>query len=137
MIELTPLEKAIMQVESQGKLDAIGDKHLVNKAYGAFQIRKPCVEDVKQYTGSTIYKHEDGKVVDIKAENCLNDLELSVWIFRQYMARWANEKRIVRTKPGVTDQDRARIWNGGPRGWMKKSTEHYWSKVQNELFKNV
>lgn len=124
MIELTPLEKAIMQVESGGKLDAIGDKHLVNKAYGPLQIRKLCVEDVNQILGTKY-----------KAQDCLNNLDLSIAIFRAYMARWANERRIVRTKPGVTDQDRARIWNGGPRGWMKPSTEAYWEKVERLLEK--
>ena len=33
----------------------------------------------------------------------------------------------------VTDEQRARIWNGGPRGMSKAATLPYWAKVQKEL----
>ena len=29
-----------------------------------------------------------------------------------------------------SDEVIARNWNGGPRGWKKKSTQHYWAKVK-------
>ena len=29
----------------------------------------------------------------------------------------------------------ARIWNGGPDGWKKRSTLKYWKKVKKELKK--
>ena len=28
---------------------------------------------------------------------------------------------------------RARIWNGGPRGYRKESTEQYWEKVKEAM----
>jgi hypothetical protein len=34
-----------------------------------------------------------------------------------------------------SDEIIARCWNGGPRGWKKQSTEHYWHKVQ-KLWEN-
>jgi hypothetical protein len=32
--------------------------------------------------------------------------------------------------PTSSDEMIARNWNGGPRGYKKQSTEHYWQKVQ-------
>jgi hypothetical protein len=46
------------------------------------------------------------------------------------MKLWATEKKIGRP---ITDQDRARIWNGGPTGWKRDTTLGYWSKVKKEL----
>ena len=122
MTELTPLEKAIMQVESGGDVNAVGDKHLFNKAYGPLQIRKPCVDDVNRVFDQ-----------DYRAEDCKGDLELSIKIFRAYQLIWATPKRIGRAKGIVTDEDRARCWNGGPRGFMKPSTVGYWGKVSKHL----
>ena len=34
---------------------------------------------------------------------------------------------------GDSDEVIARCWNGGPKGWKRKATEYYWSKVQKEL----
>lgn len=123
--ELSPLERAIVQVESGGKLDAIGDLHLSNKAYGPMQVRLPCVLDVNR-----VYKTK------YEPEDCLNNLEISVDIFRKYTALWATKKR---TGYEPTDEMRARIWNGGPRGWMKQSTIAYWGKVEPllEKYKNA
>lgn len=33
----------------------------------------------------------------------------------------------------VTDEQKARTWNGGPRGAEKKATLEYWQKVQGEM----
>lgn len=33
----------------------------------------------------------------------------------------------------VTDEQKARIWNGGPRGMSKQSTAPYWTKVRKAL----
>ncbi len=127
---LSPLESAITHVESGGDTYAIGDKHLKDKAYGPMQIRLPCVKDVRQYAGVSIYVDEKGKSVEITPENCLGNFELSVWIFRNYMARYVTEKRLGRPP---TDEDRARCWNGGPNGYKKQSTVKYWVKVEKAL----
>lgn len=113
------LIKAIIQEESGGDDSAIGDKNLRNKAYGCLQIRQPCVDDVNKAFGT---KH--------RAEDCLGNRELSLWIFRHYMELYATEKRIGR-KP--TDEDCARVWNGGPNGWKRKDTLKYWVKIKRLL----
>lgn len=128
--DLSPLERAIVLVESGGKLDAIGDKHLVNKAYGPMQIRKPCVDDVNR-----IYDQ------DYTPEDCLNDLELSVKIFRAYTKYWTDRIPAQRQKVPVSDKDRALVWHLGPAGWRTDNPrrvrlgEIYWSKVSRELEK--
>ena len=35
--------------------------------------------------------------------------------------------------PEDSDEVIARCWNGGPKGWKRKSTNHYWNKVQIEM----
>jgi hypothetical protein len=62
-------------------------------------------------------------------EDCA-DLAYAKRVFAAYMARYATERRLGRP---VTDEDRARIWNGGPSGWKKKATVAYWHKVRKEL----
>jgi hypothetical protein len=32
-----------------------------------------------------------------------------------------------------SDEVIARCWNGGPKGWKRKATKYYWTKVQKEL----
>ena len=113
------LIKALIRKESVGDLYAIGDKHLVNKAYGPLQIRQPAVDDVNR-----VYATHH------KAEDCLGNLELSIRIFHRYMEIYATEARLGRP---VTDEDRARIWNGGPSGWKRRSTVAYWRDVHNKL----
>lgn len=106
----------IAQVESGGKLDAIGDRKLVNKAYGILQIRQPAVDDFNRWNGT-----------NHTAKEMLNNKELSYTIFRGYMRIYATEARLGR-KP--TYEDMARIWNGGPMGYLKQSTLPYATKLQ-------
>jgi len=44
-----------------------------------------------------------------------------------YWDRYATEERLEHIP---TDEDRARIHNGGPNGYKKESTVKYWKKVQ-------
>ena len=110
---------ALITVESNSDDDAIGDLHLKNKAYGCLQIRQPCVDDVNLRHGTSS-----------KAEDCLGNRELSVWICEKYLEIYATKSRLGREP---TDEDRARIWNGGPNGWKKETTEAYWAKVKKVL----
>lgn len=119
------LIQAIAMVESGSRLGLIGDRHLKDMAYGPLQIRKPCVDDVNKHFGTTY-----------KAEDALNSWEVSTDIFNKYMQLYANEKALGRK---VTDEDRARIWNAGPRGWVKNGSRldiaasRYWAKVRSLL----
>lgn len=115
------LVDALIQVESGGSDNAIGDKHLTDKAYGCLQIRKPCVDDVNKVFGT-----------NYKAQDCLGNRQISLYIFDRYMELYAVERKLGRP---VTDEDRARIWNGGPTGWKRDSTIPYWEKVEKLLNK--
>ncbi len=114
----TPLITALLRVESgskaypQGDDNAIGDKGLPNPAYGPLQVRQPALDDVNRRFGTSY-----------KAIDCLGNRPLSIWVFLRYMDIYATAARLGRA---VTDQDRARIWNGGPNGYKIGPTVGYW-----------
>ena len=111
--EAKDLVDAIHQVETSGRLGPIkGDG---GAALGPLQIHKACWIDANM---------PDGSYADCA------DLKYAKRVFARYMARYATERRLGRP---VTDQDRARIWNGGPNGYKKSATVKYWLKVRKEL----
>ena len=97
---------ALIAVESGGKDNAIGDKHLAQKAYGCLQIRQPVCNDYNKAHGT---KHQ--------AKDCLGNRELSVKICRWYLEHWCNPERLGRN-PLLNDY--LMIWRGGPNGWKQK-----------------
>ena len=111
------LVDAIHVVESGGRTGAIvGDG---GAALGPLQIHRACWQDANL----------PGKYEDVA------DLAYAKRVFAAYMARYATERRLGRP---VTDEDRARIWNGGPRavwakGQKKKNLDKYWTKVRKVL----
>jgi len=111
------LVKAIAMQESGGNDKAVGDKLLGSKAYGALQVRQPCVDDVNRKCGTHYL-----------AKDCLGNRALSELICREYIDLYATEKRLGH-KP--TDQDMARIWNGGPNGYKSLLTVSYWTHIKN------
>lgn len=111
---------AICKVESNCESDAVGDG---GKAIGPFQIWRVYWSDAVEFDPSIGGVYED----------CL-DKEYAEKVVRAYWRRYANERRLGRP---VTDEDRARIHNGGPRGYNKKSTEKYWRKVKNVLITSI
>ena len=113
-LSITPLQSAIWQVETN-QCESDCPKGDGGDAIGPLQIHRCCWEDVKR----------DGE----QYSDC-EGLDYSFEIFDRYMSRYATEKRLKRC---VTDEDRARIWNGGPNGYKKESTEMYWKRVQKEL----
>ena len=113
------LIQALIQIESNGNDLAVGDVNLANPAFGCLQIRQPCVTDVNRKLAT-----------NYRAEECLGNRGLSIRICREYLNLYATEKRVGH-KP--TLEDYARIWNGGPNGFRKTSTEDYWRKVKRFL----
>ena len=113
----TPLQSAVWQVETERcESDCpAGDN---GNAIGPLQIWKCAWEDVKR----------DGE----KYSDC-GGLDYSIEIFERYMLRYATEKRLGRIP---TTQDKARIWNGGPNGYLKESTKNYWNRVEKEIKPN-
>lgn len=117
------LIEAIIQVESGGNVNAIGDKNLKFPAYGCMQIRQPACVDVNNKFG-THYKSID----------CLGNRELSIYIFNKYMECYPKN---------ITDEDKARAWNGGGNWKLiygksghekySKALDVYWNKVKTLL----
>lgn len=114
------LLEALIQVESGGDDNAVGDTNLKNKAYGCLQIRRAYVDDVNRVYGSK-YNPQD----------CLNNRKLSIFIFNRYMSIWATQKSLGHYPPSM--EDIARIHNGGPLGYKNSKTIMYWQKVQQVL----
>lgn len=115
------IDFAIMEVESGGNANAHGDIHLAQQAYGPLQIRQPVCDDVNKAYGT-----------HFQAADLLGYTAKSLAIFWLYMGLYATTAHIGRMP---TDEDRARIWNGGPSAWNPSSslyalTTPYWHKVQ-------
>lgn len=106
---------ALVRVESNGNPRAVGDN---GKALGVLQIWDVVIKDVNRVTGSR-YVHADAF-----------DPAKARAICRAYLAHYGTAKRLGRQP---TDQDLARIWNGGPNGWRNASTLKYWHKVAKVL----
>jgi hypothetical protein len=113
------LLEAMIQVESKGVENSVGDKHLGRPSIGVLQIRPIMVREVNRI----LRKHK------IKKKYSLDDRynrEYSIEMF--YIWRFYHHAND-------SDEVIARCWNGGPKGWKRKSTKHYWNKVQNEIQK--
>lgn len=119
---------AIIEVESGGDDNAIGDRNLQFSAYGCLQIRWPLVSDINRRYGT-----------NYRARQCLGNRPLSIELFNKYMEMYATEKLLGRP---VTDEDRARAWNGGIGGMIHRPNSNpkieaqlqaYWKKVDSLL----
>lgn len=117
----------LITIESGGDDSAEGDKTLTNHAYGCLQIRQGVCDSVNSFFGT-----------NFRAKDCLGHRNVSVDIWNKY---WQVYPEII------TDEDRARTWNGGP-GWKQiyskkdktpqqiqycKNLDIYWSKVSKLL----
>ena len=102
---------AIIQVESGGDTLAYNSKE---DAVGCLQIRPIMVREVNRLLGKDSFKLKD---------------------------RWSKAKsiqmfNILRSHlKGASDEEIARVWNGGYNGHKKQSTIKYWNKVKKQ-FKN-
>lgn len=110
---------ALIEQESHGDDCAVGDKNLKDHAYGCLQIRQCVVADYDRWNNT-----------DYQAKDMLGNRMLSIKVCKDYIDHYASEKRIGRTP---TEEDMARIWNGGPSGWKKKQTLSYWKSVEHIL----
>jgi len=110
---------ALIQVEPKGDDNAVGDRNLANMAFGCLQIRQPVCDDINRKFGSSL-----------RAEQMQGNRALSIDTCKKYLSIWAIERWIGRP---VTDEDRARIWNGGPNGYKRASTLNYWAEVKQHL----
>lgn len=107
---------ALIQVESNGKDDAVGDK---GNALGCLQIWKIYWIDATERSG-----------IGGTYRDCFKR-DYAKRIVAAYMTRYAKEAWY---SPGGFDAERcARIHNGGPKGYRKTATIKYWKKVQKVL----
>ena len=104
---------AMIQVESRGDDSAYAASE---NAAGCLQIRPIMVREVNRF----LRKLGDTTRYDLEDRWCR---EKSIEMFYVWVD-FRHEDSDLETI--------ARSWNGGPRGPKKKSTEYYWSKVQNE-----
>lgn len=97
---------AIRQVESGGNDRAIGDSC---RSRGAFQIQRAYWQEAARH-GRVSWDYSRWVWDRQKSE------QIVCWYWQKYGA--------------TTDEARARIHNGGPRGVSKKATEAYWQRVK-------
>ena len=112
------LLEAIIVVESNGNDSCIGDKNLGRPSVGCLQIRPIMVREVNRLL----------RKQKIKKKYTLNDRysrKKSIEMFYIWKDYHHSED---------SDEVIARCWNGGPKGWKKKSTNYYWAKVVKEKY---
>ena len=113
----TLLLSALMLVESNNNPKAVSPN---GKEVGVLQISKAVVTDVNRTYG-THYRLKDRY-----------DVGMSKSICSLYLRKYCTRTRIKRP---ITDEDLARVWNGGPKGWQKESTLFYWERVHAAMQK--
>lgn len=113
------LVTALIYVESRGNENAVGDRHLGSPSVGVLQIRPIMVREVNRI----LKKQKSDK--RFKLEDRFSR-ERSIEMFRIWQSYHL---------PNSSDEVIARCWNGGPKGWKRRSTLHYWNKVRKEISK--
>jgi len=104
---LDELIEKIWLKESSGRLKPPdGDG---GAAVGPLQIHKKAIDDVNKFYG-TKYTLDDVRQIAPAKE-----------VARLYVTLWLEKHK---------EEIAARIYNGGPRGWRKKSTDEYWEDVK-------
>ena len=98
-------------------------------AYGVLQIRQLALDDVNNHSAGSM-RHKCGKDV-LTLEDCL-DQDVSAWVCREYLTYWGKYYTKTTGKE-PTYEVMARMWNGGPMGWQRSSTDRYWSKVEQSI----
>ncbi len=112
---LTALIVCLISAESGGDDNAYNAKE---KAVGCLQVRAAVVQDVNKHFGTT-YTLKD-----------MYNRDMAISVCGMYIAMYATPERLDREP---TAEDCARIWNGGPNGWLKDETIPYWNKVYKKF----
>ena len=112
------LLEAIIVVESNGNDSCIGDRNLGRPSVGCLQIRPIMVREVNRL----LRKQKIKKKYTLNDRYCRKKSIEMFYIWRDYHHSEDSDEVI------------ARCWNGGPKGWKKKSTNYYWAKVVKEKY---
>ncbi len=113
--EFNDVLRAIRVVESNNNPDAVGDN---GNAIGVYQIWRTYWTDATEFSG-----------IGGTYRDCFKP-KYADKIVRAYMKRYATKRRLGREP---TQEDIARIHNGGPNGYKKTATLKYWDKVKAVL----
>ena len=112
---------AMAWVESGGNPATIGDINLPMPSVGLLQIRPIMVREVNRILRKRgldkKFKNSDRKSAD-----------KSIEMFNI----WADAYHLNSSYEKI-----ARNWNGGPKGYKKIATSHYWTKVTNYVTLNL
>ena len=117
----------LIAIESGGNPNAIGDLNMKNKAYGCLQIRKPYIEDVNRVYRKSILK-SFGR--PLREKDMFNPI-IAKWTARHYLMHYGKKFIVAKDWESL-----ARIHNGGPKGYEKKSTLPYAQKFLREVRRN-
>ena len=107
------LIQALINVESSNNDNAY---HSGEDAAGCLQIRRTMVRDVNR-----ILRRQKSQIRFDFEDRW--DRQKSIEIFKIY----CNHYNLT------TPEEKARCWNGGPRGLQKLTTKRYWKKVKKHL----
>ena len=111
---LNDISEILKYVESEHIPTAVGDG---GNSFGILQIQKNAILDVNREYGTT-YRHIDAFNVICSEE-----------IFKLYVKMWVAKLEVKENRKSTT-QDIVRIWNGGPKGYKRKSTLKYFVKFK-------
>jgi len=115
------LVEAIILVESRGNDSAVGDKHIIGgEAVGCLQIRPIMLKEINRQL------KRNGLEPRFELEDRYSRSK-SIEMFNVYVSL---------LHEGHSDEHIARNWNGGPKGYKRKSTEKYWEK-KREMVKDL
>ena len=109
-------------VESGGDECKRGDN---GRSLGAYQIMEKYYNDAVEFNPRLC---EGGKTYRSVAG--IGSSHYSELVIMSYMGRYATRERLGRDP---TDEDIARIHNGGPDGYRKTATLPYWNKVKSRF----
>ena len=113
---------AIAMVESHNNPRAVGDKALKQKAYGAYQMRQPAFDDVRQ-------RHK--QYANTRLEDILGDAKTQRELARLYLNVLANDYGLSTFEKAVMG------YNAGPtaiqRGEVTPKALRYLGKVKGQM----
>jgi|TARA_R110000796_G_scaffold70915_1_gene160933 hypothetical protein len=113
------LVTALIYVESRGVDSAVGDASLGEPSIGVLQIRPIMIREVNR-----ILKLKRSKIRFKRKDRFSREKSIEMFlIWKEFHHKDSDFETI------------ARNWNGGPKGYKRSSTLHYWNKVEIELNK--
>lgn len=108
---------ALINVESRGKSNCVGDTHLKEPSIGVLQIRPIMVREVNR-----ILKIEGSEKRYKMKDRFSRQKSIEMFVIWKDFHHANDSDEVI-----------AKCWNGGPKGWKKIKTQHYWNKVQKEI----